>query len=122
MKIFALSAAILLLPCAALAAINGKCTDIVGSELDTSSGICVTRKTCDKYGGDSSWVGYCPYDGKDVRCCFIESCDNKQGFCDWTSDCSKEGGSTARSMSRSMASPQCACATSTSTVRCGALN
>ena len=96
--------AVFLLPSAALAAINGKCTEIVGSELDTSSGICVTRATCNKYGGDSSWVGYCPYDGKDVRCCFVDNCDNDKGFCGWTSDCSREGGSISRSMSESQVS------------------
>ncbi|KAK4461533.1 hypothetical protein QBC42DRAFT_297646 [Cladorrhinum samala] len=98
MKISASSiVGILLLPSAALAAIGGRCSHVVGSELDESWGICITRKECDKYGGDSSWVGYCPNDGNSVRCCFITDCDKKdRSICNWTSKCPKDVGKITR--------------------------
>ena len=83
----------LLLPAVARATIGGRCTHVTGSEFDESWGICITRAECNKYGGDSSWIGFCPNDGNNVRCCTITDCDKKGGsICQWTSKCPvKEG-------------------------------
>lgn len=68
--------------------INGHCrnTDGVGSM--TWRGICVKVSKCDEYGG-ITLNGACPDDPKDVKCCFINTCDPRKGigysYCDWTS-------------------------------------
>ena len=66
------------------AALNGICTG--------RNGICINTNTCSNYGGQS-FVGNCPYDPYDVRCCDNIPCtvdDGRKGSCLFTSQCNGE--------------------------------
>ena len=65
-----------------LAALNGKCSG--------RNGICISTTNCRNYNGES-FIGKCPNDANDIRCCDNIPCvadDGRRGSCLFTSQCS----------------------------------
>src|SRR5688500_4285083 len=58
------------LPLAALATPNGRCTGDQATGRWKQSGICISTSNCRNRGGKTK-NGACPFDGDDIKCCLI---------------------------------------------------